>query len=63
VCIAEPAGGVGIFDKLTFTLIGFDADPEAYQLLADMVHDNGGVCVCSLTPVILYTVSQKKQDT
>jgi len=49
MCIAEPAaGGVGIFDKLTFTLIGFDADPEAYQLLADMVHDNGGMFMCSV---------------
>jgi len=32
-----------MFHKLTFTLIGFDADPVAYQLLADMIHDNGGM--------------------
>jgi len=41
--VVEQTTGVGIFAKLTFTLIGFDANPEAYQLLAEMIHDNGGV--------------------
>ena len=41
--VAEQPSGVGIFHRLTFSLIGFDADPMVYQQLADMIQDNGGV--------------------
>jgi len=43
IYVVGQTSAVGIFDKLTFTVIGFDADPEAYQQLADLIHDNGGV--------------------
>jgi len=43
-CHVEQGSGLGIFHKLTFTLIGFDADRVTYQQLAGMIQDNGGMC-------------------
>jgi len=43
ICVVGQTSG--IFHKLTFTLLGFDTDAVAYQMLADVVQDNGGVCL------------------
>jgi len=43
ICSVEQAAGVGIFDKHTFALIGFDSDAVAYRQLAEMIQDNGGL--------------------
>jgi len=53
VCgVVEGAFGVGIFHKLTFTLIGFDGD--AYQPLADMIRDNGGEFLTTAISIVLH---------
>jgi len=50
--VIEQASGLGIFAKHTFTLIGFDGDTVAYQQLAEMIRDNGGVLLTIITSVL-----------
>lgn len=48
VLFLEQTVDVGIFDKLTFILIGFDDDPDVSEQLAAMINDNGGLSLCLL---------------